>query len=53
MLKELILKIPLLEALEKISGYAKFMTELVTMKRVVIFEDVVVYTTVVQLLLDI
>ena len=39
MLKQLPINVPLLEALEKISGYAKFMNDLVTKKRSVTFED--------------
>ena len=38
MLKQLSINVPLVEALEKISGYSKFMN-LVTNKRSVTFED--------------
>ncbi|XP_047261226.1 uncharacterized protein LOC124894685 [Capsicum annuum] len=40
MLKELSLNIPLLENLEKMLGYSRFMKKLVSKKRVVSFEDV-------------
>ena len=33
MLKELYINVPLVETLEQMSGYAKFMKDLVTMKR--------------------
>ncbi|KAK4706629.1 hypothetical protein R3W88_033820 [Solanum pinnatisectum] len=39
MLKRLSINVPLIEALEKMSGYAKFMKDLVTKKRAVSFED--------------
>ncbi|XP_049368331.1 uncharacterized protein LOC125833225 [Solanum verrucosum] len=39
MLKPLSINVPLIEALEKLSGYAKFMKDLVTKKRAVSFED--------------
>ena len=39
MLKQLSINVPLVEALEQISGYAKFMKDLVTKKRSVTFED--------------
>jgi len=38
MLKQLLLIIPLIEALEHMSGYVKFMKNLVTKKRTVSFE---------------
>ncbi|XP_055830785.1 uncharacterized protein LOC129899797 [Solanum dulcamara] len=37
-LKQISVNVPLLEALKKLSGYAKFMKDLVTKKRTVIFE---------------
>lgn len=40
MLEELLVNIPLVEALEKMSVYAKFMKELVTKKRTMSFEPV-------------
>lgn len=40
MIKELSLSIPLLEAIEQVPGYAKFIKELVTKKRVVNFKDI-------------
>ncbi|XP_049364537.1 uncharacterized protein LOC125829343 [Solanum verrucosum] len=39
MLKQISINVPLIEALEKMPGYAKFMKDLVTKKRVVSFED--------------
>ena len=39
MLKQLSINVPLVNALEKMSGYAKFMKDLVTKKRSVTFED--------------
>ena len=39
MLKKLSINVPLVEALEQMSGYAKFMKDLVTKKRSVTFED--------------
>ena len=39
MLKQLFINVPLVEALEKMTGYAKFMKDLVTNKRSVTFED--------------
>ena len=39
MLKQLSINVPLVEALEKMPGYAKFMKDLVTKKRSVTFED--------------
>ncbi|XP_049373455.1 uncharacterized protein LOC125838442 [Solanum verrucosum] len=39
MLKQLSINVPLIEALEQMSGYAKFMKDLVTRKRVVSFEN--------------
>ena len=39
MLKQLSINVPLIEALEKMSGYAKFMKNMVTKKRLVHFED--------------
>ena len=39
MLKQLPINVPLVEALEQMSGYAKFMKDLVTKKRSVTFED--------------
>ena len=39
MLKQLSINVPLVEALEQISGYAKFMNDLVTKKRLVTFGD--------------
>ena len=39
MLKQLSINVPLVEALEQMSGYAKFMNDLVTKKRSVTFED--------------
>ena len=39
MLKQLFINVPLIEALEKMSGYAKFMKDMVTKKRTVSFED--------------
>ena len=39
MLKQLSINIPLVEALEQMNGYAKFMKDLVTKKRLVTFED--------------
>ena len=39
MLKQLSINVPLVEALEQMSGYAKFMKDLVTKKRSVTFED--------------
>ena len=38
-IKQLSINVPLVEALEQISGYAKFMKDLVTKKRSVTFED--------------
>ena len=38
MLKQLSINVPLVEALEQMSGYAKFMKDLVTKKRSVTFE---------------
>ena len=39
MLKQISINVPLVEALEQMPGYAKFMKDLVTMKRSVTFED--------------
>ena len=39
MLKQLSINVPLVEALEQMPGYAKFMKDLVTKKRSVMFED--------------
>ena len=39
MLKQLSINVHMVEALEQISGYAKFMKDLVTKKRSVTFED--------------
>ena len=39
MLKHLSINVPLVEALEQMPGYAKFMKDLVTKKRLVTFED--------------
>ena len=39
MLKQLSINIPLVEALEQLPGYAKFMKDVVTKKRSVTFED--------------
>ena len=39
MFKQLSINVPLVEALEQMSGYAKFMKDLVTKKRSVTFED--------------
>ena len=39
MLKQLSINVPLVEALEKMPGYAKFMKYLVTKKRSVTFEE--------------
>ena len=39
MLKQLSINVPLVEALEQMPGYAKFMKDLNTMKRSVTFED--------------
>ena len=39
MLKHLSINVPLVEALEQMLGYAKFMKDLVTKKRSVTFED--------------
>ena len=39
MLKKLSINVPLVEALEQMSGYAKFMKDLVTKKRSVTFKD--------------
>ena len=39
MLKQLSINVPLVEALEQMPGYAKFMKDLVTKKRLVTFED--------------
>jgi len=39
MLKQLSINVPLIEALEQMPGYAKFMKDLVTKKRVVSFEN--------------
>ena len=39
MLKQLSINVPLVEALEHMPGYAKFMKDLVTKKRSVTFED--------------
>ena len=39
MLKQLSIDVPLVEALEQMSGYAKFMKDLVIKKRSVTFED--------------
>ena len=39
MLKEISINVPLVEALEQIPGYAKFMKDLVTKKISVTFED--------------
>ena len=38
MLKQLTINVPLIEALEQMPGYAKFMKDLVTKKRAMIFE---------------
>lgn len=40
MLKQMSVNIPLVEALEQMSGYAKFMKDLVTKKRIVSYEPV-------------
>ena len=39
MLKQLTINVPLVEALERIPGYAKFMKDLLSKKRSVTFED--------------
>ncbi|KAK4726904.1 hypothetical protein R3W88_031821 [Solanum pinnatisectum] len=39
MLKQLSINVPLIEALEQMLGYAKFMKDLVTKKRAVSFEN--------------
>ncbi|XP_069145913.1 uncharacterized protein [Solanum lycopersicum] len=39
MLKQISINVPLVEALEQMPGYAKFMKDLVTKKRLVTFED--------------
>ena len=39
MLKKLSINVPLIEALEQMPGYAKFMKDMVTKKRSVSFED--------------
>ena len=39
MLKQLSINVPLVEALEQMLDYAKFMKDLVTKKRLVTFED--------------
>ena len=39
MLKQISINVPLVEALEQMLSYAKFMKELVTKKRLVTFED--------------
>ena len=39
MLKQLSINVPLVKALEQMTGYAKFMKDLVTKKRSVTFED--------------
>ena len=39
MLQQLSINVPLVEALEEMPGYAKFMKDLVTKKRSVTFED--------------
>ena len=39
MLKQLSINVPLVDALEQLPGYAKFMIDLVTKKRSVTFED--------------
>ena len=39
MLKQLSINVHLVEALEQMSGYAKFMKDLVTKKRLLTFED--------------
>ena len=39
MLKQLSINVPLVEALEQMLGYAKFITDLVRNKRSVTFED--------------
>ena len=39
MLKQLSINVPLVEALEQMPGYAKFIKDLVTKKRLVTFED--------------
>ncbi|KAK4706570.1 hypothetical protein R3W88_033869 [Solanum pinnatisectum] len=39
MLKQLSINVPLIEALEQMSGYAKFMKDMVTKKRAMSFED--------------
>ena len=39
MLKQLSINVPLVEALKQMPGYAKFMKDLVTKKRLVTFED--------------
>ena len=39
MLKQLSINVPMVEALEQMHGYAKFMKELVTKKRLVSFEN--------------
>lgn len=39
MMKEFSVKIPLLEALQQMLGYAKFMKDVVTKKRTISYED--------------
>ena len=39
MMKKLLINVPSVEALEQMPGYAKFMKDLVTKKRLVTFED--------------
>ena len=39
MLKQLSINVPLIEALEQMPGYAKFMKDMVTKKRLVSFQD--------------
>ena len=52
MLKQPSINVPLVDALEQMPGYAKFMKDLVTKKRLVTFEDDDRLHPVVLLLLD-
>ena len=52
MLKHLYINVPLVEGLEQMPGYAKFMKDLVTKKRLVTFEDYYRMQHVVLLLQD-
>ena len=52
MLKQLSINVLLVEALEQMPGYAKFMKDLVTKKRSVTFEMMIDYSIVVLLLKD-